>query len=751
MRADSLADEQRLVGALHARVDELRARATAELDAVRRGPTAGTPGAQTEREAFEARLVERLAVLAGVSEQLCFGRLDMDDGGVRHVGRIGLSDDAQRQLLLDWRAPAAEPFYSATARRRRGVVRRRHLQTRRREVVGVHDDWLDVDAAPAGTEPGGDAALLAAVGAARTGRMHNIVATVQAEQDEAIRAPMPGVLVVQGGPGTGKTAVALHRAAYLLYTHRDRLSRSGVMLVGPGTGFLRYVEQVLPSLGETGVLLATPGELLPGVDARGAEPDEVAALKGDLRMADAVAAAVRERQRVPPRALRLDVDGTTVPLTPDVVARARAAARRSRKPHNVAREGFVRDVLSSLVRAYARALRVETDAERRGELEAGLRGARDVRREVNLLWMPLTPRRLVGDLLADPDRLARAAPWLTPAQRRLLHRQRGAAWTPADVPLLDEAAELLGEVDDESVRAEARARAERAQDLAYAHAVLDQTGTGATLSAELLADRYGPTTSRLSVAERAATDRTWAVGHVVVDEAQELSPMQWRLLVRRCPSRSMTVVGDVAQTSSAAGARSWAEVLEPHAPGRWRVAELTVGYRTPREVMDLAASVLRAAGQQPGVPRSVRAADEPPRRTATTPDGLPRAVADAVARERDAVGEGTVGVVTAPGLAPAVRDGLVTALSEEVGDALGVGQEGASSPVALLSAREAKGLEFDAVVVVEPTEVLGAGPRGANDLFVALTRPTRRLHLVHARPLPPALAQVAPAPRPQAA
>ena len=408
-------------------------------------------------------------------------------------------------------------------------------------------------------------------------------------------------------------------------------------------------------------------------------------------------------------------------------------------------------VLSSLVRAYARALRVETDAERRGELEEGLRGARDVRREVNLLWMPVTPQRVVGDLLADPDRLARAAPWLTPAQRRLLHRERGAPWTPADVPLLDEAAELLGEVDDESVRAEARARAERAQDLAYARAVLEQTGTGATLSAELLADRYGPATSRLSVAERAATDRTWAVGHVVVDEAQELSAMQWRLLVRRCPSRSMTVVGDVAQTSSAAGARSWAEALEPHAPGRWTVAELTVGYRTPREVMELAASVLRAAGQEPGVPRSVRAADEPPRRTATTPAGLARTVAEAVATERDAVGEGTVGVVTAPGLAPEVRAGLVTALSEEVGEALGAGQEGASSPVALLSAREAKGLEFDAVVVVEPAELLATGPRGANDLFVALTRPTRRLHLVHARPLPPALAQVAPAPRPQAA
>jgi hypothetical protein len=435
--------------------------------------------------------------------------------------------------------------------------------------------------------------------------MGDIVATIQAEQDRVIRAESRGVLVVQGGPGTGKTVVALHRAAYLLYTHRQRLERSGVLLVGPSAVFLRYIEQVLPSLGETGVVMSTPGDLYPGVVATAEDPPAVAAVKGDARMARVVANAVTSRQRVPEADQVLDVDGVAVTLRPGDVAAARTRARRSRKPHNAARVVFVLDLLDRLAVDYARAIgrlgEADLDNDDRADLVGILRESRDVRIAVNLAWLPVTPERL-----ADPRRLEQAAPHLTRAERDLLRRDRDAPWTVGDVPLLDEAAELLGE-DDESARAAARRAAqERAGELRYAWEVLEATGSWAHVAAEQLVDRFADSGPALSTAERAAGDRSWAYGHVVVDEAQELSAMQWRVLVRRCPTRSMTLVGDVAQTGSAAGASSWGAALAPYIQDRFTQAELTVNYRTPAQVMELAVRVARAGGVEVATPTSVR-------------------------------------------------------------------------------------------------------------------------------------------------
>jgi DNA helicase IV len=302
--------------------------------------------------------------------------------------------------------------------------------------------------------------------------MRDIVATLQAEQDRIVRAPLPGVLVVQGGPGTGKTAVALHRAAYLLYTHRDRIASSGVLVVGPSPVFLRYIEQVLPSLGETGVVLLTPGQLFPGVEATTTDPAEVAVLKGDLRMARVIRTAVHGRQRHLARPLRIDVNGDPVVLHPRVVAEARGRARQGGRPHNDARVTFVRHLLDDLARQLAVARGVAEDAGERADLLAELRDSVDVRREVNLLWMPLSAQALVADLLARPDRLAQAADGvLTPAEQELLYRERGAAWTMGDIPLLDEAAELIGADVAESAtarRAAAAAAADRAEALDFA-------------------------------------------------------------------------------------------------------------------------------------------------------------------------------------------------------------------------------------------------------------------------------------------
>jgi DNA helicase IV len=743
--------EQAYVTRLYSQLDELRERTSRALDELRRSPIVPTPAGRAERDAFDALHSERLRQLAGVEDRLCFGRLDLVDGVRRYIGRTGLSDDSQAQLLVDWRAPAAAAFYQATPAAPDGVVRRRHIATRGREVTGLDDELLDAagmdDADLASVT--GDGALMSALTAHRTGRMRDIAATLQAEQDAVVRAPIQGVLVVQGGPGTGKTAVALHRAAYLLYTHRDRIARSGVLVVGPSPVFLRYIEQVLPSLGETGVVLSTPGQLFPGVEATAVERNpQVAGLKGDLRMARVIRAAVRDRQRVPRGPVRLVVDGDPITLHPRVVAEARGRARQTGRPHNDARVTFVKQVLDDLAAQLARSRRLALDDEdHRQELLAELRASVDVRREINLCWMPLAATSFLAKLLASPQRLAAATDGLLSRQERdLLRRDAAEPWTLADVPLLDEAAEYIGVDVAESKEARAaaqRAAEERREALEYARGVLEMSGDAAAMiTADMLADRFAAGGPALSVADRARDDRTWTFGHLVVDEAQEVSPMLWRMLARRVPSRSMTVVGDLAQTSSAAGATSWAEALDPVAKDRWRVAELTVNYRTPARIMTPAAAVLAAAGVPVAPPQAAREGEYPP---VAVPLALPvtadvaaatGAVTDAVRADDAALGGGRFAVVTTRRAHAALAAGVATALASE---------KELLDRVSVLDVDAVKGLEFDGVVVVEPADVLDESPRGANDLYVALTRPTQRLTVVHHRPLPPGLETLNPA------
>ena len=735
--ADEVSSEQSYVDALYGRLDALRARTARDLADIRRAGPSGTPQNRSERDAFAQLHEDRLAQLEAVEDRLVFGRLDLQTGARRYIGRLGLSDEEQTQLLVDWRAPAARTFYQATAAAPQDVVRRRHLSTRGRSVVGLEDEVLDLDAMDDGDRAtlAGEGALRAAVGAHRTGRMGDIVATIQAEQDRVIRSELAGALVVQGGPGTGKTAVALHRAAYLLYTYRDRLARSGVLLVGPNPLFLRYIEQVLPSLGETGVVLSTAGELYPGVTGVDEADPEVARVKGDRRMARVLSRAVRDRQRLPDGPRKLVVDGTAVELRVDVVAAARARARRTRKPHNLARDGFLRDLMDQLARELATAHGTEV-ADHREDLLGDLRDSPDVRRELNLSWMPLSPTRLLADLYADPDRLAAAAPELSPSERRLLARDRGADWTVADVPLLDELAELLGDVASGDRAAEAAARAQRAEDLAAAEAVVRSMDTPIRPTAQQVVERFADTGPRLTVAERAESDRTWAYGHLVVDEAQELSPMMWRLLMRRCPSRSLTLVGDVAQVGSAAGTSSWAAVLDPYVAGRWRQEELTVNYRTPAQVMRAASALLAAAGISAPTPQSVREGDRTPSARRVPRGDLAAALQEAVRAELPGLGSGRLAVVTPTGADAPLRAALVAGLPPGT---VGTGRTTLDSPVSVLPVAAVKGLEFDVVVVVDPAEILAASPRGANDLYVALTRPTQHLLVLHTGDLPAGL------------
>ncbi|MBX6385096.1 MAG: ATP-binding domain-containing protein, partial [Microbispora sp.] len=657
-----------------------------------------------------------------------------------YIGRIGLRDDDHTTVLVDWRAPAARPFYVATPGDPGTLVRRRHLHTHDRMVVGIDDEVFDLDRMADGDRRTlvGEAALLAALRRGRTGRMSEVVATIQREQDKVIRSGLAGALVVQGGPGTGKTVAALHRAAYLLYTHRDTLERRGVLVVGPNATFSRYISQVLPSLGETQVVLTSVGGLHPGVHATAEDEPAVAVVKGDLRMVKVIEEAVRDRERVPEGDLEVNipvrtsvrggvevvVEEMTLRVDHATCERARDRARGLRRQHNLARWTFVDEMLRALALDEAATLdRPLEDGDLRYAAST-LWGHKTVRDALDALWPEITPERLVRELLSDEERLRTAAgPHLSEEERALLLRPREAPWTIGDVPLLDEAAELLGEYDHEAGARRRRAEEERREEELYAREVLTITDVDPVLDAAMLAERKRDDGPYVTTADRAARDRTWAYGHVIVDEAQELSAMAWRTVMRRVPARSLTVVGDIAQTGSAAGARSWGEMLDPYVKGRWREERLLVNYRTPAEIMEVAADVLRAVapGQEP--PESVRFGGARPRAVPAAGTDL-RLLVESELRE---IGEGRVGVIT-----PDARHTRIAALFPEADDPL-------DSPIAVLTVRGSKGLEFDAVVVVDPEGILSQSPNGGQDLYVAITRATRRLTVVYENRLPAVL------------
>jgi DNA helicase IV len=722
--ATELAAEQDYLTLLYERLDALRAVNGQRLAAVHLGPTAENDQGWSERESFAREYLDRAAELDAAERNLCFGRLDFDDGDRFYIGRLGLRSADYDTLLVDWRARAAEPFYRATARERYGVTRRRHLHTAGRRVVGV-DDVLDLDAVDE-SRLTGEAALLASLRRGRTGRMGDIVATIQADQDRIIRDDPGGILVVEGGPGTGKTVVALHRAAYLLYTHRKRLARRGILVIGPSATFLRYIDQVLPSLGENDVVLATASSLFPGVEVSGTDSLQAARVKGDAQMARALAKAVAGLRQAPAAAVDVKVGGVTFRITPRLCGRARAEAEQLRDdeagaplPHNTARRAFISAVVRELAAQRVRELggRRAVQPEDEADLRAELAAAPAVRGVLDVLWPELEPRQLLAQLYREPGRLD-----LTGDERAAIARDAPGPWTPADVPLLDELAELLGPLEatrQAASRRRAEQDAEHAAALEYAaQLVAKLTEDGAIVVPALetddfvaqVAGRNTETAPGGALAERALRDRGWAYGHVIVDEAQELSAMDWRMVLRRCPARSMTVVGDLAQTAAPGGADSWAQVLDPVAAGRWRTARLTVNYRTPAPVMELAAALL-PPGAEP--PLSVRDSAESPWHGGI--GDLP----GLVQRETRLIGAGRVAVIAPP------------ARVSETAATLGItpGPD-LDAPVAVLTPAQAKGLEFDSVIVVDADGIKRASPRGRADLYVALTRTTRRLGLV---------------------
>ncbi|MEP6478032.1 MAG: UvrD-helicase domain-containing protein [Rhodoglobus sp.] len=754
MASSELAGEQNYVATLYARLDELRDEAQRQLDAVRRSNPGGNHQNRSERDSFARIYEDRVNQLTEIDERLAFGRLTLladpltngpalpanseeaqdREPAHRYIGRIGLRDENLQPILLDWRVPQARAFYQATAATPLGARARRHLTSKGRDIVRIDDEIFDSELLAGDTsELQGEAALLASLTAERTGRMSDIVATIQAEQDAIIRSELRGALVVQGGPGTGKTAVALHRAAYLLYSHRDKLATSGVLIVGPSRSFLQYIEAVLPSLGETGVVLSSVGQLYPGTDTSLEDAPDAAVLKGSIEMAQLVARAVRSRQVVPKESVVADVNGELLTIEPELIRSAMHRAQEGHKQHNVGRAQFNKLALAALSRQLADQLRSHGNTIEDSDqawLREDLRTADDIKVALNTAWLPLTPEKLLQDLYARPQWLASLTPKWSAEKRAVLRRDRDAPFTVSDVPLLDEAAELLGEVSETSDAEKRDRKLARKRDIENAQAAIENMEVEGLVDAKTLAAGFEAAVERGSTAERAATDRTWAYGHVVVDEAQELSPMQWRLLMRRNPLKSFTIVGDVAQSSAAAGATSWADALTPHVGDAWRLEELTVNYRTPAQIAAVAESMAIAHGLTVTRSRAVRGSEWPV--DIVRSGDVDAAVVETVRADAALKAQGTIAVVASESLMP----GLAIALSEAFGADVGRGALGLTRGIALITPQEAKGLEFDSVIVVEPQRIVDEIARGAAALYVAMTRPTQRLHLVTSGPLP---------------
>ena len=735
-----LSAEQEHIDQAYRQLEAMRDFARQHMASVLSQGKGGTAQAREERDVIVRSSLARLQQLDIGGESLCFGRIDQTEelaGEVEtfYIGRLAVSGPEMEPLVVDWRAPVAEPFYRATGAHPMGLVRRRHFLTDGPALLAVEDEIFgegDIGQVTLG------GILVSALDRARTGRMRDIVATIQKEQDEIIRAPLPGVLVVQGGPGTGKTAVALHRAAYLLYTHRFPLERQGVLVVGPNQLFLRYIQSVLPSLGESGAVLTTLAGLVPEIRVRATEPASLATLKGDARLAKVLSRAVRDRQRPLRQPLEIPFGALVLRVSVEDTAAAVSAGRRRHGPHNGRRRHVEAELFRRIHRAYTDALALggpgsgaenpAADGRPSGEdgedlapggrlakviplfpppveewegdhgrdeldepgLRRRLRNHPVIVEALDRMWPRLRPEELVHDLLGALPLLSSAGRGLlSDAEIRSLHRRRSSRledipWTPADIALVDEVKLLVG--------------APRSQD-----------------------------------------NQDWprTYGHIVVDEAQDLSPMQLRMLGRRSISGSMTVVGDVAQATGARAPSGWEEVVDHLTPRREPVVtELSVNYRTPAEIMEVAARVLADADPDLVPPVPVRSTGTEPRFVAV-PAGaeLAPVLAREVAIEAAAAEGGTVAIVCADSAA----EDLATALARE-GLEFGLPErDGLDQTITLVPVGVVKGLEFDSVVVVEPAAIAAGGLQGLRALYVSLTRATRRLAVIHAEPLPASL------------
>ncbi|PFG29255.1 HelD family protein [Paramicrobacterium agarici] len=678
-KAGQIASEQRSIEVMYARLDQKKADAIVASEEAM-APSIDGAESRWARDDMVRRTAGTLGVLELAERSLCFGRIDSADGKALHVGRIGLRSKSGEILLVDWRAEAARPFYAATMASPLGLRRRRHLRVEDRRVVDVSDELFD-GTGPTSADVVSDGPLVLALGAARTGRMREAAATLQREQDEIVRSGHRGIMVVDGGPGTGKTIVALHRAAYVLYAF-PTIAERGVLVFGPNRRFLAYISDVLPSLGENNVQLATGPDLL-GVEATRSESDAVARAKGRRLLAEALARRVRDRQPhgVP---LRFTTAHGAVTLDASRVDAARRSALQGGIGHNRGRALFLEHVVDDLVdeleqqtardmsdfedelknvgvdldrmfapqpgyaeseEADSRSDGLEIDWDR---IRDDLLGDISIDRTIAQVWPRLRADDVLRELLTDPEVLAEAAPELSDEQIDSIGAGAQAGWSRADLPLLDEA----------------RAQVDGLPEITY--------------------------------------------GHVVVDEAQQLSEMEWRMLMHRCPSRSMTIVGDLAQAGPTSSIARWEDALEPFVEGRFTHHTLTVNYRTTAEILEATKPILAQIAPAQSLSYSIRRGEAPINLTVAAAE-IDDAVADIVTQSARDHPDELVGIVAATQHARRIESGPLDARA------------------AIVSATDARGLEFDTVIIIDPDEIQQESESGLRDLYVAQTRATKRL------------------------
>ncbi|OKJ65740.1 AAA family ATPase [Streptomyces sp. CB02261] len=686
-----IADDERHFAAVAESLRESIAELSARLDAARRAP-GGAGREAMDRDAEIHRLTGRLRTLRRFGLDLCLGRVVGADGSEPvYVGRLGLTDSAGRRLLIDWRSPAAEPFFAATHADPMGLASRRRYRWSGGRITDYWDEVFSAEGLEEHAALDDQSAFIASLGGSRSPRMRDVLATIQADQDAIIRAGSRGTLVVDGGPGTGKTVVALHRSAHLLYAD-PRLGhrRGGVLFVGPHQPYLAYVADVLPSLGEEGVQTCTVRDLVAEGARAAAERDpEVARLKSSADMVRAIEAAVRFYEEPPAKGMTVSTDWADVRLGADDWAEAFEAVEAG-TPHNEAREQIWEELATILL--------AKLDGEvPEDQFRRSLRQDEELSDALHGAWPLLEAADLVGDLWSVPAYLRTCAPWLSRDEVRTLQREDAQAWTVSDLPLLDAARQRLG--DPEAARRKRRHQATVAAERARMADVIDNVlaadvdGEGAVtmLRGQDLKD------SLVDDAALPGSEPDLLAGpfaHIVVDEAQELTDAEWQMLLQRCPSRSFTIVGDRAQARNGF-TESWQERLERVGLDRITVASLSINYRTPEEVMAEAEPAIRAALPDANVPTSVRAAGVPVVHGSV--DALDSVLDDWLATHA----EGTACVIGAPRFRPGDR-------------------------VRSLTPSLSKGLEFDLVVLVDP-EAFGEGIEGAVDRYVAMTRATRQL------------------------
>jgi DNA helicase IV len=641
-----------------------------------------------ERDALVNHAQRRLARINAEHAGLVFGRLDRSSGETEYIGRLGVWDEDYESLVMDWRAPAASVFYQATPVDPMGVVRRRVLRCLGERVTGVEDDLLDPNSAPPDLPLIGDGALLSAVNAARGHTMRDIVATIQHEQDQAIRGPARGATLITGGPGTGKTVVALHRAAYLLYSDRRRFEAGGVLVIGPSAGFMHYIERVLPSLGERSVTLRSLGEVVDDTDATRRDSAAVAAVKGSLRMRDVLAQACRDHVPDAPESFRMFAGGRVLRLDAAQLAKIRLRVLGRGTRRNNARGAAIRALLAALWRQQGRDA---TSRQNRDEFDTDLRDRREFHDFVQAWWPALTPGQVLG-WLGDAERLGRYGDNVLTAKETELVAASWAGlseWSVEDVALLDELRVLLG-----TPRIAAGPAAE------WEPAELRTT-----------IERENPDRGAV---ERPADYDEYA--HILVDEAQDLSPMQWRMIGRRGQLASWTIVGDAAQSSWPDPAEARAAMDASLGAGARNTYRLTTNYRNSAEIFAFAGAFIQTVTPDADIPNAVRTTGHEPEHRVVGGDDAPAAVDTAVDELLAAV-DGTIGVIATE---PRHRE-LIAAV-------------GGDPRVSIVTPLDCKGMEYDGVVIVEPSEISAESTMGPRILYVALTRATQRLITIGSLP-----------------